>query len=77
MNRINRLEGKENPRFDTDTGRPFVMDGDRIELTFTRVYLDSDETEHIGDVSAMFRSMERSRLRTREELEEYLKELEG
>lgn len=67
-----KLKREENPRFDSETGRPFVMDGDRKTLTFTRVYLDSDEIEFIGDVHAMIESMNEARVGTRDELREYL-----
>lgn len=63
----------ENPRFDTISGRPFVLNCLENIMVVFREYLDSNEVvAHIG-MEGLHRLVENSHVGTRAELEQYLK----
>lgn len=64
----------EKPRFDTATGRPFVLNCLEHVLVFSREYLDSDEVVALSGMRGLSELAEGSRVGSREELSDYLNE---
>ena len=62
----------EKPRFDTATGRPFILNCLEHVLVFSREYLDSAEVVALSGMRGLSELAEDSRIGSREELEDYL-----
>lgn len=63
----------ENPRFDIQTGRPFVLNCLENIMVVSREYLDSKEVVADIGMSGLTRLVENSRIGTPAELNNYLK----
>lgn len=62
----------EKPRFDTATGRPFILNRLEHVLVFSREYLDSAEVVALSGMRGLSELAEDYRIGSREELEDYL-----